>query len=144
MTLVVPQARVWCFAFNRKPGPRAELFECGCKRAPMPYALSVLWCMDALWGALKKAKQQLDMNVCVSKQTNQRAVVFVGRWLVRLRWWGGGLYPPPFLWPRVWVLRREADAHRWAAVSAPFCALFHYLPFTPSSIHKNLVCRDSQ
>lgn len=59
-------------------------------------------------------------------------------------WWGERSCPfsVSLGWPRVWVLRREADAHRWAAASPPL--LFHYLPFTPSSIHMNSAHFNSQ
>lgn len=58
----------------------------------------------------KKEKQQLDMNACVSKQTNQRAVMFGGggRDLGPLRLSG--------LTPRLNPTAQGLDAHRWAAV----------------------------
>lgn len=95
MTLVVPQARAWCSACNGKLWPRAELFsvvseECRCHmRCLSPYAM-LLRLVGRTKKKKKKEKQQLDMSVCVCvcKQTNQRAVMLVGRWLV-----GGEILP---------------------------------------------------
>lgn len=93
MTLVVPQARAWCSACNGKLWPRAGLFsvvseECRCHmRCLSPYALLV----RLVGRTKKKEKRKTTIRhecVCVCKQTNQRAVMFVGRWLV-----GGEILP---------------------------------------------------
>ena len=70
--------------------------------------------------------------MCVSKQTNQRAVVFVGRWLVG---GGGDLHPSslsssppcpspsPGLTPPFESCGAGAETHRWAAVSLSLAPL---------------------
>lgn len=82
-----------------------------------------------LVGCTKKEKQQLDMNVCV--QTNESKACCVCRENA-----GGGHVLPPLVFlqpdPAFWVLRCEAETHRWAAV-----CLFLPSPSFRASIHFN-------
>lgn len=148
MTLVVPKSRSLVLRMRWETVAPYGAVWCGFTRVPMPYALSVMpvRLVGHTWGKKKKEKeggekrkekQQLDMNACVSKQTNQRAVMFVGRWVaVGERSWP---FSVSLGWPRVWVLRRGADAHRWAAVplSAPLAlslsAFYSPVRFMPHS-----------
>lgn len=87
MTLVVPKSRSLALRMRWETVALYGAVWCGFTRVPMPYALSVMpvRLVGHTWGKKKKEKeekkekQQLDMNACVSKQTNQRAVMFVGR-----------------------------------------------------------------
>lgn len=88
MTLVVPKSRSLVLRMRWETVAPYGAVWCGFTRVPMPYALSVMpvRLVGHTWGKKKKEKegekkekQQLDMNACASKQTNQRAVMFVGR-----------------------------------------------------------------
>lgn len=136
MTLVGPQARACCSACNGKRWPRAEPFsvvleEYRCHMRCLSCMMHV-----RLVGYTKKEKQQLDMNVCV--QTNESKGPLC---LWEDDWWGRDLPPSLFLsglTPRLSPAVRGRDTQMGCSLSSlSLLSLFHYLPFTPISIHTN-------
>lgn len=121
MTLVVPE--------SRSPAATHAMGNCGPARSRLVWfdesAAATCACLCALWGQRhlrvvlvvlvggrvkrrekekEKEKQQLDMNACVSKQTNQRAVMFGGG--------GRDLGPAPALRPDPAFESHSAGARR--------------------------------